>query len=152
MKPRARLYDPFASSNAWAPRHQAKPASFAHTAANSTFLATQGLPTQVSVGAQPSRADQLTNIERSALEAKYPGIAMAVTLLWGYPEMNDYFGKLWLADENSEPIDPDAMADLMLLARLHQHLAPSRTERTMASMLGADFNQFAIGDRERPRS
>lgn len=138
MKPRARLYDPFAAADAWTPR-PAKPV-FAHTAANSAFLPTQGAPTQVNLGSSPSREAQ--QAERSPLEAKYPGMAMAVTMLWGYPEMNDYFSKLWLADENSEPIDPDAMADLMLLARLHQHLAPARSERTMASIYGVDNERF----------
>jgi hypothetical protein len=146
MKPRARIYDPFASATAWTPR-PAKP-TFEHTAANSTFLATQQGPlTQVNVGPTPSRAAQLNAAERSPLEARYPAIAMAITHLWGYPEMNDYFSKLWLSDGNAEPIDPEAMADLMLLARIHQHLAPSRPQRTLASMLGTDESRFHDDDR-----
>jgi hypothetical protein len=145
MKPRARTYDPFSSASTWAPRPE-KPA-FAHTAANSSFMATQGPLSQLNVGLQPSRAAQQNAAERSALEARYPAIALAITLLWGYPEMNDYFSKLWLSDGQSEPIDPEAMADLMLLARIHQHLAPTRPQRSMATMLGTDQSRFLDEDR-----
>ncbi len=146
MKPRARIYDPFSSASTWAPK-PVQPA-FAHTAANSRFAPTeQGPLTQVNVGPQPSRIAQQNAAERSALEARYPAIALTITLLWGYPEMNDYFSKLWLADGQSEPIDPEAMADLMLLARIHQHLAPSRPQRSMSGMLGTDQSRFMDDDR-----
>jgi hypothetical protein len=73
----------------------------------------------------------------SVLEAFHPEIAQAVTLLWGYPEMNAYFEKLWLADGNQAPIAPEAMSELMLLAGVHRWLSPPRPERTMASIYDA---------------
>jgi len=80
--------------------------------------------------------------DRSVLETLHPGIAHAITLLWGYPEMDEYFSKLWLADDRQMPIHPEAMSELMLLARVHEaclsaqesakpevlrHVAPTQT-------------------------
>jgi len=73
----------------------------------------------------------------SVLEAFHPEIAQAVTLLWGYPEMNTYFEKLWLADGAQAPIAPEAMSELMLLAGVHRWLSPPRPVRSMASIYDA---------------
>ena len=73
----------------------------------------------------------------SALETLHPEIVQAVTLLWGYPEMNRYFEKLWLDDGNCGPIAPEAMSELMLLAGVHRWLLPQRQSRTMASVYDA---------------
>ncbi len=73
----------------------------------------------------------------SILEERHPEIARAVALLWGYPEMNEYFDRIWMADGQQEPIDPDAMSELMLLARVHQNIVPHRTGRNLSSFYGA---------------
>jgi hypothetical protein len=73
----------------------------------------------------------------SVLEALHPEIVQAVTLLWGYPEMNVYFEKLWLDDGSGAPIAPEAMSELMLLAGVHRWLTPPRPVRTMASIYDA---------------
>ena len=70
------------------------------------------------------------------LEVRHPDIVQAITLLWGHPEMNVYFEKLWMDDGNRTPIAPEAMSELMLLAGVHGWLAPRRT-RTMASIYDA---------------
>lgn len=70
----------------------------------------------------------------SILEATHPDIVHAITLLWGYPEMNAYFEKLWLSDGRQSPIAPEAMSELMLLAGVHRWLTPERPQRTMASI------------------
>jgi hypothetical protein len=75
----------------------------------------------------------------SRLERKYPAMARAIELLWGYPEMNEYFDKIWLADGSAELIDPEVMADLMLLARVHQDLLPTRPKTSMASIYGTAY-------------
>lgn len=62
---------------------------------------------------------------RSRLERGAPDIAKAITLLWGYPELNSYFTKLWTG-ETQGPIDPEVMAEIMLLARIHNELMPTR--------------------------
>jgi hypothetical protein len=75
--------------------------------------------------------------DRSVLEAMHPEIVQAVTLLWGYPEMDHYFEKLWLADGQQEPIAPEAMSELMLLASVHRYLTPQRPVHSLASMYDA---------------
>lgn len=115
MKPRARSYDPFA--NLQVPR--------ASPAANDAI----GRP-------QPQRP---AGNGRSVLETRYPGMVQAITLMWGYPELNAYFDRLWLADGTQTPIDPDAMSELMLLAQIHQHLVPQRPGRSLASIYGTAY-------------
>ncbi len=78
-----------------------------------------------------------TTVTVSVLEQRHPEIAKAVSLLWGYPEMNEYFDRLWLAEGSQGPIDPDAMSELMLLARVHQALVPQRPARTLAQIYGS---------------
>ncbi|MBV8209449.1 MAG: hypothetical protein JO133_05240 [Burkholderiaceae bacterium] len=75
--------------------------------------------------------------QSSALEAHHPEIVQAVTLLWGYPEMDVYFEKLWLDDGNANPIAPEAMSELMLLAGVHRWLLPPRQVRNLASIYDA---------------
>lgn len=116
MKPRLRSYDPFANVNP----HVARPA------ANDAVSRTAPVA--------PIRTDP-----RSVLEARYPGMAHAISLMWGYPEMNAYFDKLWLADGTQAPIAPDAMSELMLLAQIHQQLVPQRPGRSMATVFGSDY-------------
>ena len=72
----------------------------------------------------------------SVLESRHPEIVRAISLLWGFPEMNQYFDRLWLSDGSPGPIDPDAMSELMLLARLHQGIVPQKPTRTMADFFG----------------
>src|SRR5579862_1626652 len=60
----------------------------------------------------------------SIIEELHPDIAKAITLLWGFPEMNEYFDRMWLADGGQRPIDPEAMSELMLLARVHLAVMP----------------------------
>lgn len=73
----------------------------------------------------------------TVLESHHPEIVQAITLLWGYPEMNLYFEKLWLDDGTGTPIAPEAMSELMLLAGVHGWLTPQRPARTMASIYDA---------------
>ncbi|HXF47255.1 MAG TPA: hypothetical protein VNK91_14160 [Burkholderiaceae bacterium] len=73
------------------------------------------------------------------LETRYPGMVQAITLMWGHPELNAYFDRLWLSDGTQTPIDPDAMSELMLLAQIHQHLVLQRPARSLASIYGTDY-------------
>jgi len=105
-----------------------------------------------SLGRDPDRADPAETVlvaragrtkppsvmrRPSVLEAQYPDIVQAITLLWGYPEMNTYFAKLWLDDGSGRPLAPEAMSELMLLAAVHQWLTPQRPARCMASIYDA---------------
>jgi hypothetical protein len=79
--------------------------------------------------------------DRSVLETLHPGIAHAITLLWGHPEMDEYFSKLWLADDRQMPIHPEAMSELMLLARVHEACLPSKESRKQEMFLHAPKSQ-----------
>lgn len=131
MKPRPRSHDSPAQGTG-ASRARQLPAPISQTAANSGFLPTQGPPTHLNLG-EPDRSAVQNSVERSPLEMKYPAMCLAITLLWGHPEMDEYFNRFWLADPDSEPIDPDAMADLMLLARLHDCLSPAARATSRAT-------------------
>jgi len=126
MKPRPRSYDPFATL------HTLVPVPAMPAANEPTHRATMSMPVD----------------DRSALERRYPGIVSAVTVQWGHPEMNDYFDRLWLADSTSTPIDPEAMSDLMVLAQVHQWLAPRRQQHSLATIYGTD--QAAVKSRGDP--
>lgn len=114
MKPRPRSYDPFAR------------------------LPTLSPPARDAAPAAPAR--RASDGDRSVLEARYPGMAHAITLLWGHPEMNEYFRRLWLADDNQPPIEPDAMSELMLLAQVHLYIVPEKPQRTLASIYGTAYD------------
>lgn len=116
MKPRERFYDPFANVQ---PRIQRPAANDAVTP---------------STPVTPIRSDP-----RSVLEARYPGMAHSISLMWGYPELNAYFDKLWLADGTQTPLTPDAMSELMLLAQVHQQLVPQRPGRSLSTIYGSDY-------------
>jgi hypothetical protein len=122
MKPRIRSSDPFAALHTLTP-------------------VIPPVRDPVTSGPRPSAAD------RSVLEELHPGIAHAVTLLWGHPEMNDYFAKLWLADDRQTPIHPEAMSELMLLARVHEALAPARTEPER-SIYGTAYTSYKRPQRD----
>lgn len=89
------------------------------------------LPAAAAAPAQPPRQEP-----HSILETRHPEISKAISLLWGFPEMNDYFDRIWMADGGHGPIDPDAMSELMFLSRLHQTIVPSRPGRSLAAIYG----------------
>jgi hypothetical protein len=84
------------------------------------------------------RRTALPRAETSVVEARHPEIARAISLLWGFPEMNEYFDRLWLAEGDQGPIDPDAMSELMLLSRVHQSIVPQRPGRSLAALYGGN--------------
>jgi hypothetical protein len=113
------------------PRHEPYYRPMTASRASQGASATHGAVRAVSGGADKAAHQQ------SVLEAQHPEIVQAVTLLWGYPEMNQYFEKLWLDDGTGRPIAPEAMSELMLLAGVHRWLTPQRPARTMASIYDA---------------
>lgn len=82
-------------------------------------------------------AKQAVDLGLSVLETKHPAIAKAVVILWGSREMNEYLTQICLS-EGVEPIDPDAMSDLMLLSRIHHSVVPTPPNpHSMASFYDA---------------
>ncbi|HEU0201447.1 MAG TPA: hypothetical protein VFR86_13560 [Burkholderiaceae bacterium] len=118
MKPRPRPYDPFASLSPPVQPQQRQAANDAVTRSQSARPSTNG---------------------RSVLEERYPGMVQAITLMWGHPEMNAYFDRLWLADGTQTPIDPEAMSELMVLAQVHHNLIPQRPQRSLANIYGTAY-------------
>jgi hypothetical protein len=76
---------------------------------------------------------------RSVLEERHPGMVQAILLMWGHPEMNAYFDRLWLADGSQTPIDPEAMSELMVLAQVHHMLMPQRPQTSLATIYGTAY-------------
>ena len=87
-----------------------------------------------SLGRDPDRADPAEKVDAaraprtmphpvmrrpSVLEAQHPEIVQAITLLWGHPEMNTYFEKLWLDDGNGRPLAPEAMSEPLVSIDSH---------------------------------
>src|SRR5512134_1013080 len=116
MNPRLRSYDPFADLQ---PRG-------APRAANDAVTRSARTPPVIGGG-------------RSVLETRHPAMAQAICLMWGYPELNAYFDRLWLADGSQSPIEPEAMSELMLLAQIHQSIVPQRPGRSLSTIYGTDY-------------
>jgi len=79
-----------------------------------------------------STGDAYTSIEK-----RYPAVVRAVTLLWGHPEMNQYFEKVWSGQDPSLNLDSDAMAELMLLAAVHKLVCPYRPAMSVEQLYGS---------------
>ncbi len=72
----------------------------------------------------------------SVLEQRHPTVARAVTLLWGYPEMNQYFEKVSSGQDPTLSLEPAAMSELMLLAAIHQRICPFRPAKKVEELYG----------------
>jgi hypothetical protein len=137
MKPRARALDPFSNLHT-----QGRPATLAPW----TKPVTPAPPTLPASVVKPPLHRSPPTAQQSILEAKYPGIAHAITLLWGHPEMNAYFERIWMAENPQAPIHPEAMAELMLLAHLHQALRPQRPATLNQSIYGSEYHSVRPAD------
>jgi hypothetical protein len=84
----------------------------------------------------PSAAADAIHDERSLLERQYPAVTRALTLLWGYPEMNQYFEKAWGGQDTSLDLDPAAMSELMTLAAVHRYICPYKPAVKVADIYG----------------
>jgi len=65
-----------------------------------------------------------------------PAVVRALTLLWGHPEMNQYFEKVWSGRDPSLNLDPESMAEVMLLAAIHQRVCPYRPAKSVEDLYG----------------
>ena len=61
----------------------------------------------------------------------------SLTLLWGYPEMNQFFEKVWSGQDASLNLEPAAMSELMMLAAIHQRICPYKPARKVEELYGA---------------
>lgn len=68
----------------------------------------------------------VSDVSLSVLEKRHPAVIQTLRLLWGYPELNEYFEKVYSGRDSSLNLAPDAMAELMVLAGVHQRICPQR--------------------------
>lgn len=73
----------------------------------------------------------------SVLERRHPAVIQTLRLLWGYPELNQYFEKVYSGRDSSLNLAPDAMAELMVLAAVHQRICPHRPAARIEDLYGA---------------
>lgn len=72
----------------------------------------------------------------SVLEQRHAGVIQTLALLWGYPELNQFFEKVYSGRDSTLNLGPDAMAELMVLARVHQHICPHRPAKPVQDIYG----------------
>lgn len=73
----------------------------------------------------------------SVLEQKHPAVTKTLMMLWGYPELNQYFDRIAAGTDPGLQLDPQAMAEIMLLAAVHQQFCPYRPARKIEEVYGA---------------
>jgi hypothetical protein len=73
----------------------------------------------------------------SILERRHPAVVQTLRLLWGYPELNQYFEKVYSGRDSSLNLAPDAMAELMVLASVHGRICPHRPAVSAQELYGS---------------
>lgn len=73
----------------------------------------------------------------SVLERRHPAVIQTLRLLWGYPELNQYFEKVYGGCDSSLDLAPDAMAELMVLAGVHRRICPHRPATSVKEVYGS---------------
>lgn len=74
--------------------------------------------------------------ELSVVEQRYPAVTQALTLLWGRPEMNQYFQKIASGHAPAPDLTPAAMAELMLLADIHRRICAHQPAKSVEELYG----------------
>ena len=72
----------------------------------------------------------------SILEQRYPAAVRTLTLLWGYPELNQWFDKISTGADPKLEFEPAALAELMLLSSIHQRVCPHRPAKSIDQVYG----------------
>ena len=72
----------------------------------------------------------------SVLEQRHPAVIQTLRLLWGYPELNQYFEKVYSGRDASVNLEPAAMAELMVLAGVHQRICSHRAAKPVEELYG----------------
>jgi hypothetical protein len=89
------------------------------------------------LGAAPAPTTQRGSTSPlSVLEQRYPAVVQSLTLLWGYPEMNQYFSKVGSGQDPTVNLDPAAMSELMVLAEIHRRICPQLPAKSVREIYG----------------
>lgn len=88
-----------------------------------------------------ARASPLpSSVGPSVLEQRYPAVVRTLTLLWGYPELNDYLSRVAAGVETRlSGMEPAAMAELMLLGEVHRRICPQMPGHKIDEIYGAGY-------------
>ena len=89
-----------------------------------------------SVASNPVPATPANNSHLSILERRHPAVIQTLRLLWGYPELNQYFEKVYSGRDSLLNLAPDAMAELMVLASVHQRICPHSPAKPVEELYG----------------
>ncbi len=107
-----------------------------------TFQTTSPQPSGSNVRSKEER-QRSQDRYKSVLEEKYPNILSAIQSMWGYKELNTYFGKLTVDDRGGrEGFPPEVWEDLHLLLNLHQEIVPEPLFSNNQSRHALDFRNF----------
>ena len=82
-------------------------------------------------------ATHISEASLSVLERRHPSVIQTLRLLWGYPELNQYFEKVYSGRDSALNLAPDAMAELMVLAGVHQRICPHRPAASVKEVHGS---------------
>ena len=74
--------------------------------------------------------------QESSLERSHPAVMRTITLLWGHPELNQFFVKVSCGVDPDLSLEPEAMAEAMLLASLHQRVCPHTPAKSVEEIYG----------------
>ena len=96
----------------------------------------EGLPAPMP-SAPATASTPVNESSLSVLERRHPAVIQTLRLLWGYPELNQYFEKVYSGRDSSLNLAPDAMAELMVLASVHQRICPQRPAATVQELYGS---------------
>lgn len=89
------------------------------------------------VEAGPNVRESTDRAVESAIEQRYPAVTRSLTLLWGHPEMNQFFEKISSGEDATLDLDPQALSELMLLAAVHQRVCPYMPAKKVEDLYGA---------------
>ena len=82
-------------------------------------------------------ASSVSEVALSVLERRHPAVIRTLRLLWGFPELNQYFEKVYSGRDSLLNLAPDAMAELMVLAGVHQRICPHRPLASVKEVHGS---------------
>jgi len=96
----------------------------------------EGQPS-ASAGARTAPTTASSDACLSVLERRHPAVIQTLRLLWGYRGLNQYFEKVYSGRDSSLNLAPDAMAELMVLASVHQRICPQRPAASVRDIYGS---------------
>lgn len=104
----------------------------------SRFTAFTGMTGDRAYEAAPTltRAAPAPVADLSVVEQRHPAVVQALTLLWGRPEMNQYFQKIADGQAPAPDLNPAALAELMLLADVHRRICPFQPAKSVEELYG----------------